>query len=132
MKALISLLMIAGVVYVAVQLYSQWEETQRKNNPKTRGASPEKTGPPAGLPAKLEPSLEAARKQGAAGLRNWLAVYSPYVQDPRRASIELDYVVLLAREDPAEAKRLFARIKQRVPPDSPVYERIKQLERTYE
>jgi hypothetical protein len=132
MKALISLLMIAAIVYVAVQLYSEWEEAQRKGKSKTRDVPIQQPGQLPGLPPKLEPSLEAATKQGATGLRNWLAVYSPYVQDPRRASIELDYVVLLAREDPAEAKRLFARIKQRVPPDSPVYERVQQLAKTYE
>jgi hypothetical protein len=132
MKALISLLIMAGLAYLAVQLFSEWKETQRKNNLKTSGGAIAKPDKLPGLPPSLEPSLEAAQQQGVAGLRRWLSAYSSYVQDPRRASIELDYVVLLAREEPAEAKRLFARIKQRVPPGSPVYERIKQLEKTYE
>jgi len=85
-----------------------------------------------GLPYKLEASLQAARKQGAPGLRNWLKTYAQSVEDPRKAWIELDYCVAVAREDPAEAKRVFAAVKDRLPPSSPVWPRMKQLERTYE
>ena len=85
-----------------------------------------------GLPYKLEPTLQAARKQGAAGLRNWLKTYGQSVEDPRKAWIELDYCVAVAREDPAEAKRVFAAVKERTPPSSPVWPRMKQLEKTYE
>lgn len=85
-----------------------------------------------GLPPKLEPSLQIALKQGARGLRIWLKNYRGYVQDPRLAWIELDYAVLVAQKDPAEAKRVFAEVKSRVAPGSPVYGRIKQLEKTYE
>jgi len=85
-----------------------------------------------GLPPKLEPSLQAAQKQGARGLRTWLNNYRSYVQDPRLAWIELDYVVLVARGDPAEAKRVFAEVKSRTASSSPVYARVKQLEPTYQ
>jgi hypothetical protein len=54
------------------------------------------------------------------------------VQDPRKAWIELDYCIAVAREDPAEAKRAFASVKNRTPQSSPVWPRIKQLEKTYE
>ena len=40
--------------------------------------------------------------------------------------------ILFGKDNPAEAKRLFAAIKERTPASSPVYPRIKQLERTYE
>lgn len=85
-----------------------------------------------GLPQSLVASLQAAQTQGAAGLRNWLKAYGQSVQDPRKAWIELDYVVLLARENPAEARKLFAEVKQRTPPSSPVWPRIKQLQPTFE
>ena len=52
-----------------------------------------------GLPYQLEGSLQAARKQGAAGLKNWLKTHSQSIEDPRKAWIELDYCVAVARED---------------------------------
>ena len=84
------------------------------------------------MPQQLQASLQAAQKQGASALRGWLKSYAKIVQDPRKAWIELDYCVLIAREDPAEAKRIFAGVKERTPATSPVFPRIKQLEKTYE
>jgi hypothetical protein len=85
-----------------------------------------------GLPYQLEASLQAARKQGAAGFRNWLKNNSRSVEDPRKAWIELDFCVAVFRENPAEAKRVFAAVKERIGPSSPVWPRMKQLEKTYE
>jgi hypothetical protein len=65
-------------------------------------------------------------------LRNWLKAYDRQIKDPRKAWIELDYCVLVAREDPAEARRVFASVKDRMPASSPVWPRIKQLEKTYQ
>ncbi len=84
-----------------------------------------------GLPSTFEASLQAAQRDGAAGLRNWLKKYRAYVRDPRLAAIELDYVVQVMREDPKEAKRVFQSVKNRVPPSSPVYERVKKLEAAF-
>jgi len=53
-----------------------------------------------GVPQNLEPTLEAAQKLGAVGLRNWLKAYDRMIQDPRRAWIELDYCVLVAGRTP--------------------------------
>jgi hypothetical protein len=85
-----------------------------------------------GLPQSLASSLQSAQTQGAAGLRNWLKTFGHAVQDPRKAWIELDYIVMLARENPAEARKLYAEVKQRTPPSSPVWPRIKQLQATFE
>jgi len=54
------------------------------------------------------------------------------VEDPRKAWIELDFCVAVAREDPAEARRVFAAVKERIGPASPVWPRMKELEKTYE
>jgi len=54
------------------------------------------------------------------------------VDDPRKAWIELDYVVGIAKDDPQKRKRIFADVKGRTPTTSPVYARIKTLEKTYE
>jgi hypothetical protein len=89
-----------------------------------------------GIPDKMKPALEAAldkaQAQGAAGLREWLKSYKRFIEDPRLAWIELDFCVLVARENPGEAKKVFANVKERIGPASPVYPRLKQLEKTYE
>jgi hypothetical protein len=84
-----------------------------------------------GLPSTFEASLQKAQSQGAAAMKEWLRLYRAYASDPRLAWIELDYVILLSREDPGEARRVFQSVKSRVSHTSPVYERVKKLEKTY-
>jgi hypothetical protein len=89
-----------------------------------------------GMPAASSPTLEAslakAQASGPAALREWIKACRKMVEDPRLAWIQLDYVVMLGRTDPAEAKKVFAEVKERIQPTSPIYPRIKQLERTYQ
>ena len=40
--------------------------------------------------------------------------------------------VMVAGKDPAEAKRVFRKVKERVPADSPVYPRVQALAKTFE
>jgi hypothetical protein len=84
------------------------------------------------MPPSLQPSLDAARQRGASGLKGFLTTYGNTINDPRRASIELDYAVLAAPSNPSEARRVFAKVKGRLQSNSPVYNRMKQLEKTYE
>ena len=84
------------------------------------------------MPGELEASLNLAQSRGAGGLHDWLGAYGSRLQDPRLAWIQLDYVVLVARSDPAEARLVFNAVRQRVKPESPVYDRVKQLEPTYQ
>lgn len=130
MKALIAIAIIVAATFGGWQIYSYWMEVRGKEKAKIE-APPQLAGDQlAGLPATLEPTLQAA--QGAQGLRQFLVQYGKTINDPRLASIELDYVVLVALEDPAEARRVFAKVKQRTPATSPVYGRVKQLQKTYE
>jgi hypothetical protein len=85
-----------------------------------------------GMPPNLESSYAAAQAQGSKTFRRWLDYYGPNIADPRLASIELDYVVLVSRENMAEARSVFAAVKARTPTNSPVYLRIKRLEQAYE
>ena len=95
-------------------------------------AAPEAAnGPLPGLPPALEASLASAQKQGAQGLKNWLRGYRTQVTDPRLASIELDYVVLIGASDLKEARRVLSEVRRRTPTNSPVYARLEQLERSY-
>ncbi len=134
MRKLIGLLLIIGAVWGIRQLIAHYQQVEAEKLAREGG------GPPVasvdsnvlpGLPPGLEASLKTAHKQGAAGLRNWLKAYRTYVRDPRLAAIELDYVVLVGSSNIKEARQVFDAIKQRTPTNSPVFPRIKQLEKTY-
>ena len=132
MTKLISILIIVVVIWVGWKAYTKWEQVQGEQAAAEKQTVAANAQQLEGLPLQLETSLQAAEQAGAAGLKAWLNTYGRMVRDPRRAWIELDYCVMLARDNPAEAKRLFATSKERTPASSPVYPRIKQLERTYE
>ena len=135
---LIAALIIVAVLYGGWELFFYWEkvkndqEDQQKQAAAAAVVGEQLPGMPPAAQPQYENSLRAAEAQGAAGLKNWLKVYGRNVQDPRKAWIELDYCLLLSREDPADAKRIFAEVKARTPSTSPVWPRIKQLEKTYQ
>jgi hypothetical protein len=134
MTKVIAAFIIIVVLYVGWEIFLYWdkvsheEETKQKQNAAAMVIGEQLPG----MSYKLEDSLRAAQKQGATGLKNWLKTYSQSVEDPRKAWIELDYCVAVAREDPSEARRVFAQVKERTAPSSPVWPRMKQLEKAYE
>lgn len=131
MKALITLLLIAGIYWFGKSIFDQYKAKQHQEEVAAKGPP---TGPVdglAGMPDNFGPSLDAAQAQGAPALKAWLEKYGPYVHDPKLAAIQLDYVVLVSRSSPAEAKRIFQAVKARVPKGSPVYDRVKRLDSTY-
>ena len=134
MTKLIAALIIIGVLFCGWELFFYWEKVKNEQEvqEKHARASIVTEDQLSGLPQTLEASLRAAESQGATGLRNWLKTYSRAVQDPRKAWIELDYCLLISKDDPAEARRLFAEVKNRTPESSPVWQRIKKLENAYE
>lgn len=135
MKQVITILLIVAAIWVAKEIESYWQTVKAKKLAEEGGAPAAKAPPPnalSGLPASLEASLEAAKKQGPAGVKTWLKSYRVYATDPRLAAIELDYVVSLPAREIKEAREVFAAVKARTPANSPVYSRIKQLSKTYE
>jgi hypothetical protein len=134
MTKAIAALIIAGFLFGGWHLFLYWERVKNEEHVKRKEAAQAGTVGQRlpGLPHGLEASLNAAQQRGAEGLGAWLKSYGANVEDPRKAWIELDYVMLLSREKPAEARRVFASVKARVREGSPVYPRIKQLEKTYE
>jgi hypothetical protein len=134
MTKLIAALVIIAALFGVWELFLYWEKVKNQEETKQKQdvAAMVLGDQLPGMSSKLDASLEAARKQGAAGLKSWLKTYNQSVEDPRKAWIELDYCVAVAREDTSEAKRVFAAVKERTPPSSPVWPRIKQLEKTYE
>ena len=134
MTKLIAAVLIVAALYGGWEFFLYWEKVKNDEETKQKqDAAAMKNGDQLpGLPYQLEASLQNARKQGAAGLRSWLKTNSRSVEDPRKAWLELDFCVAVAREDPAEARRVFAVVKERIGPSSPVWQRMKQLEKTYE
>jgi hypothetical protein len=134
MTKLIAALIILAALFGGWELFFYWEkikneeEVQKKQAAATVVTEDQLTG----LPRQLEPSLKAAEAQGAVGLRNWLKTYGRVVEDPRKAWIQLDYCLLISRDDPSEAKQVFAEVKKRTTEASPVWPRIKKLEKAYE
>ena len=133
MKFLIALLVIVGLGLGAWQINNYWGNFKSKDTSSVPQPPPEIPDDQlSGMPPSLQPSLDAARLRGAPGLRDFLTAYGNTINDPRRASIELDYTVLVAPSNPSEARRVFAKVKGRLQSNSPVYNRMKQLEKTYE
>lgn len=134
MKIVITLVVIVGLFLAGRMGYQYYESFQPKEAAPAAAAGPvdmpDEQLP--GMPPSLQAQLDEARQRGADGLRGFLAAHAKAISDPRLASIELDYVVLITPSNPAEACRIFARVKERLEPDSPVYGRMKKLEKTYE
>lgn len=133
MTKLIAAVIIAAVLYGGWQLFFYWEKVKNEQEAaqKHENASLDPNALQ-GMPWQLQKSLDVAQKNGGAGMREWLKTYGPSIQDPRKAWIELDYCALIVRDDPAEARRIFKEVKDRTPATSPVYDRIKKLEKSYE
>lgn len=133
-KALIAVLIIAVVAFGGWKLFEYWDKVEHEKEAKQQEAAASQVDPNQlpGLPAQLQQSLDAAEQRGASTLGAWLKMYGRSVQDPRKAWIELDYVVMITRDNPQEARRLFAEVKQRTPPASPVWPRIHELEKSYQ
>lgn len=132
MKALIAIVLIVGAAMGGWKIYSTWLEVNEKEKKAKAEQAVVAGADLPGMVPQLEPFLTAAQQQGASGLRQFLTQYGKTIADPRLASIELDYVVLVAKNDPAEARKTFARVKKRITRESPIYARVKLLEKTYE
>ena len=133
-KAVTSVVIIILVLYGVFKTWEYWDKISNDKIADQKQAVASAIVPEqlAGLPREYETTLKTAEKRGAVGLREWLKAYSKIVEDPRKAWIELDYVVMVSREDPAEARRVFAAVKKRTAESSPVYPRIQTLEKTYQ
>lgn len=137
-KFLLGILILVGLGYGGYQLWNYWGTFSHSDNnssstqASTSAAADVNDSSLPGMPPKLEPYLTNARARGAQGLHDFLLTYGRTISDPRLANIQLDYVVLVAHDDTAEARKIFAQVKSRTSPTSPVYPRVKLLEKTYE
>lgn len=133
-KTLIIILIVVAVGLGAWQLFDYWQKVENEKDTDAKNAAAAVVNPDAlpGLPPGYDTSLHNAQQQGVEALGNWLKLYGPAVQDPRKAWIQLDYVLLLTRQNPQEAKRVFNEVKDRTLPTSPVWPRIQSMEKSYQ
>ncbi len=131
---------IIGAVILVLALlggwgvYTYWETFQGKKEKQQQQAVRNKVSPDQlpGLPTDLVPSLDIAQKQGSKAMHNWLLAHRNACRDPRLAWIELDYCMMIFRDNPAEARRVFASVQQRTQPSSPVWPRVQELKGSFE
>jgi|SRR5580658_3790115 hypothetical protein len=133
MKFVIGLIIVVGLSLGAWQIYQYWGTVNDKPAPAAASAPPELSSEQLpGLPPQLAGPLGTAEQGGMAALKEFLALHGREIKDPCRASIELDYVVFASASDPGEARRVFQKVQARLTAGSPVYKRMKQLEKTLE
>lgn len=130
MRQVLTILLIAAAIWAGLKFFrfAQTEVTRHEQADSSRRYAPGKLP---GLPAELEASLAAAQREGAAAFRRWLAQHRAEIREPRLTEIELDFVVLTGGNNPAEARSVLNRIKQRIKPEHPQYRRFQQLDRAY-
>jgi len=134
MTKAIWVLIILVVAYIGYLVFQQWDKARLEHD----GRKPEQaavlaTGDGlAGMPYQLDASYRAAKASGAANFRTWFNTNERLLADPRKAWIELELCVAMTRDNPAEAKKIYAAVKGRVPPSSPVYGKVKELEKTFQ
>ncbi|HEY6166590.1 MAG TPA: hypothetical protein VI454_01030 [Verrucomicrobiae bacterium] len=141
---IIAVLALVALAYGGYYLFNYYGVFEKKETAEQQAAAAVANGTPLptdpnapaevvpGLPQRLETSLRNAYAGGATSLGKWLKTNRNYVADPRLASIELDYAALLARTDPAAARKVFLAVKARTPQNSPVNGRVKKLEAAYQ
>ena len=131
---LIAIVIIVLVLFGVFELYSYYKAVENESVVRQKEAVAKAVRPEqlAGMPYELQTSLAAAQQAGPKFFGNWLATYGRSIQDPRLAWIQLDYVVAVSRDNPAEARKIFAAVKDRTPSSSPVYPRIQELAKSYE
>lgn len=133
MTKLIWALIIAAVAFVGYRVYEHWAKIQEERGGKVEAPVVAVSGDSLpGMPAHLDAGCRAAREKSPAAFRAWFNANEKQLSDPRKAWIELDLCVAIRRDSPAEAKEIFARVKKRVPPSSPVWPRMKELERAFQ
>jgi hypothetical protein len=126
--------MIAAVLYGGWRFFLYTEKVKEEQQQEAKQAESQQVNPDQlmGMSPQLEASFKEARKQGTAATRTWFRNYGHIIHDPKKAWIELDFCMDLARENPAEARKLYLEVKDRTPASSPVWARIQSLKKTYE
>ena len=136
MKILISILIILAVGVGGYKLLEHWNAVKEEGIVARKAAAGADINPESlsGLPPQLQYKVREAQQAGPETFKRFIDSCKrfPDVKDPRLAWMELDYMVMISSTDPVEAKKIFFDVKKRTPTDSPIYPRIKALEKSYE
>lgn len=133
MTKAIWVLIILAVGYIGYLLYQQWDKARLEHETRKKEEATVIVGDSLpGMPYQLDQSLRTAKTSGPAAFQTWFKANENQLADPRKAWIELELCVAMSRQSPAEAKRIFAKVKGRVPPSSPVWSKVKELEKTFD
>ena len=133
MTKAIWVLIILVVGYVGYLLFQQWDKARLEHEGrKQEEAATVVTGDGLpGMPQQFETGYRAAKTKSATAFQDWFKQNEQYLVDPRKAWIELELCKAMIRENPTEAKKIYATVKSRVSPSSPVYAKVKELEKTF-
>jgi hypothetical protein len=134
MTKLISVFLIVLAVFVGYRIYVYYEKVNSEEDLREAEEARRRVVDPNGLSGlswELTESYNQAKNDPAA-LRNWLKVTKGRVQDPRLAWIQLDFVELIGRDSPNEAREVFNDVKPRIATNSPIYSRVQKLEKTFQ
>jgi hypothetical protein len=136
MKTLMAILIVLVVGIGAYKIYEHWNAVKERGLLEEKAAAGADIDPETlqGMPWQLLVKLREAQAGGPDLLKRFLdeCTRFPDVKDPRLAWVQLDYAVMISSKDPVEAKKIYAQVKQRTPPDSPIWPRLRQLAKTYE
>lgn len=134
MTKAIWILIILVVCYGGYLLFQQWDQARLEHDGKKKAeAAAAITGESLpGMRQELESGLRIAKDKGPAAFRAWFTANEKLLADPRKAWIELELCVAMSRENPSEAKKIFAAVKKRVPPSSPAWPKMKEMENTFD
>lgn len=134
MTKLIAILFIAVAIFVGWKIFQHYEQVKNEEQAieQTKPAAITRGEQLEGMPHNLMASYQTAEQGGLNSLRSWMKTYGGLVQDPRKGWIELEIAVMTFRENPTEARRSFAAVRERTPPESPLWPKIKQLQATFD
>jgi hypothetical protein len=132
MRQVLTVVLVAALVWLGWKFSHYAKDRIGDDKVQTDSENAPAPGKMRGMAASLEPALEEAKRNGPEALRRWLQQHTDDVRDPRLTDIELDYVVLVGRSTPAEARRVLNDIKSRIKPTSPAYKRFQQLDKAYQ
>jgi len=136
MKAIISIILVAALAFGGWKFYEFYQKYKTDQDLKEQqDAAVTQVDPAqlAGMPQQWESQYKNSTNSGIKTWAAWMKLYAQRVGDPRRAWIELDYMVRISSDDPQEAKQIYSMVKDRITDtNSPVYPRLNQLSRTYE
>lgn len=134
MTKAIWVLIILVVGYIGYLLFQQWDKARLEHDgrKKEEAVAVVNGDSLAGMPYQLDAGYRTAKATSPAAFRTWFATNEKLIVDPRKAWIELELCMAMTRENPAEAKKIYAGVKGRVPPSSPVYGKVKELEKTFQ